>query len=157
MKNEIKQYLYSMFSVQCTYRLQGVCVQKKCTFGWCMGFSGVRLMIFNFAVVCGNVCDSTVFTVKYTNFVLVYQNYFVKSKICIWLECLSFSCGVCSVFGPWFSLCWCFNSTGVFELRMSSPWPTPQPGRSGYLSLSNSSLVTYLAWVAIPAASLLPA
>jgi len=108
-----------------------VCVQKKCTFGWCMGFSGVRLMIFSFVFMCGNACDSTVFTVKYTNFVLVYQNILSSPKYAYDLKCFSFSYGICFVFGPWLSLWWGFKSTGVFELRMSSPWPTPNSEGQG--------------------------
>jgi len=34
-------------------------------------------MIFSFVFMCGNVCDSTVGTVRYTEFVLVYQNCYV--------------------------------------------------------------------------------
>ena len=134
-----------------------VCIQNKCTFGWSMGFSGVRLMIFTFVFMCRNVCDSTVFTVRYTNFVLVYQNYFVKSKICIWLK-ISFLflwCMLCfwSMAFPLLG----FQEHWGFWVEDVIPMTNPQSGRSGYLYLSSSSLEACLAWVAIPAASLLSA
>ena len=155
MKQEIMHYLCSMFFVQCTCRLQSVCT-KKMYFGVMYGTFMCKTDDIQFCIhVWKCMWLQCVYCQIYN--LCVYQNFFVKFIIYVWLK-MSFLflwCMLCfwSMAFPLLG----FQEHWDFWAEDVIPMTNPQPGRSVYLSLSSSSLKTCLARVAVPAASLLPA
>lgn len=157
MKQEIMWYLHSMFSVQCTYRLQSVCMYKKMDFWVMYGIFRCKIDDIQFCVHVWKCWWLHCIYCQIYKFCISLSKHFVKSKICIWLK-------------MFFLFLWhvlCFWSMAFPLMGFQDHWgfwaedvistTNPQLRRSGYLSLPSSSLKTCLVWVAVPSASLLPA